>query len=406
MRLADEVRIQLKGMNPVERESAVRELREVIYEDAYETIASRDDVLACPRCGSIGIVRKGHNPDGSQRWQCRDCRRTFSKTRDTLIGRSKLPVAKWMMYVECFVDCLALRTCASRCEVSLRTAWLMRRRLLKCLERYLPKFVAGAGVSVQLDETYLRESFKGNHTKGKFVMPRTARHRGASLHKRGLGREQICIMTGVSDSDTAFAILSGRGVISKQRAIEALDGRILHGAHVMADTAAAYPGALEALGTVFEQVDAKSHRINRINTLHSNLDGFLHGFKGVSTKHLQSYLTWFLWRRSFRDDRNDSIIRQVDAQPCPGVTRDWNGIMPPYMEYWAWRHRLQVHCTYPILQGKGERHGEHAHHDHAPRPRTQGPGHEGAGAIGAEHDRSRHHLPQSRSTRKRDAIRT
>ena len=44
MRLADEVRIQLKGMNPVERESAVRELREVIYEDAYETIASRDDV--------------------------------------------------------------------------------------------------------------------------------------------------------------------------------------------------------------------------------------------------------------------------------------------------------------------------------------------------------------------------
>lgn len=216
MRLADEVRIQLKGMNPVERESAVRELREVIYEDAYETIASRDDVLACPRCGSIGIVRKGHNPDGSQRWQCRDCRRTFSKTRDTLIGRSKLPVAKWMMYVECFVDCLALRTCASRCEVSLRTAWLMRRRLLKCLERYLPKFVAGAGVSVQLDETYLRESFKGNHTKGKFVMPRTARHRGASLHKRGLGREQICIMTGVSDSDTAFAILSGRGVISKQ----------------------------------------------------------------------------------------------------------------------------------------------------------------------------------------------
>ena len=62
MRLADEVRIQLKGMNPVERESAVRELREVIYEDAYETIASRDDVLACPRCGSIGIVREGHNP--------------------------------------------------------------------------------------------------------------------------------------------------------------------------------------------------------------------------------------------------------------------------------------------------------------------------------------------------------
>jgi len=335
MRLADAVRRQLKGMSPVEREDAVRELREVLYKDAYDTITAHDDILACPHCGSVSIVRKGYNPNGSQRWMCKDCKRTFSQVRDTLIGRSKLPVAKWMMYVECFVDCLALRECASRCKVSLRTAWLMRRRLLKCLERYLPKFAAGAGVSVQLDETYLRESFKGNHTKGKFIMPRTARHRGASLHRRGLGGEQICIMTGVSDSDTAFAILGGRGVISKQRAIEALDGRILRGAQVMADTAAAYPGALETLGAQFEQTDAKGHRINRVNTLHSNLDGFLHGFRGVSTKHLQSYLTWFLWRRSLRANRDERIIRQVDAQPCPGVTRDWNGVTPPYMEYWG-----------------------------------------------------------------------
>lgn len=103
----------------------------------------------------------------------------------------------------------------------------------------------------------------------------------------------------------------------------------------MADEAAAYHGAMEILGAVFEQADAKLHRINRINTLHSNLDGFLAGFRGVSTKRLQSYLTWFPRRRSFRDDRNDGIIRQADPQLCPGVTRDWNGIMPPYVEYWG-----------------------------------------------------------------------
>lgn len=40
-------------------------------------------------------------------------------------------------------------------------------------------------------------------------------------------------MTGVTDSNTAFAVLSGRGVISKRRAIESLAGRINHGAHVM-----------------------------------------------------------------------------------------------------------------------------------------------------------------------------
>ena len=63
--------------------------------------------------------------------------------------------------------------------------------------------------------------------------------RAGSLHKRGLSREQICVMTGVTDSNTAFAVLGGRGVISKQRAIESLAERIGRGAHVMADEAAA-----------------------------------------------------------------------------------------------------------------------------------------------------------------------
>lgn len=36
------------------------------------------------------------------------------------------------------------------------------------------------------------------------------------------------------------------------------------------------------------------HAINRINSLHARLKDFMHGFKGMSTKHLQSYLAWFL----------------------------------------------------------------------------------------------------------------
>lgn len=109
-----------------------------------------------------------------------------------------------------------------------------------------------------------------------------------------------------------------------------MEDRISRGAHVMADEAA-YPGAMVALGADFEQVKASEHRINRINTLHSTLGGF----RGVGTKHLQSYLTWFLWMRCYRDDREDAIVRQMDAQDCPGGVRDWSHVWPPYMEYWG-----------------------------------------------------------------------
>lgn len=58
----------------------------------------------------VGLLREeGHNQNKTQRYRCRDCHRTFTATRDTLIGRSKLPIGKWMLYVECFIDMLPLR---------------------------------------------------------------------------------------------------------------------------------------------------------------------------------------------------------------------------------------------------------------------------------------------------------
>lgn len=216
MGFIDEIRNQLNGMGALERQQAIVELREVIYEDAYaQSRPTSEDVTACPSCGSVSVVRKGHDRDGIQRWMCKDRHRTFRNTPDTAIMRLKLRPAVWMMYLECFVDCLALRECVKRCKVSLRTAWLMRMRLIESIKRHLPKFLAGAGASVQLDETYLRESFKGNHTHGKFRLPREAHHRGTPASKRGLSREQICVMSGVSDDDSAFLTMSGHGVISK-----------------------------------------------------------------------------------------------------------------------------------------------------------------------------------------------
>ncbi len=336
MAFIDEIRRQLSDMGALERQQAIESLREVIYEDAYiQSRPTSSDMAACPRCGSVAVVRKGHDHDGVQRWLCRDCGRTFRDEPDTIITRSKLKPAVWMLYLECFVDCLPLRECAKRCRVSLRTSWLMRMRLIESLKRHLPKFLAGAGSTVQLDETYLRESFKGNHTRGKFTLPRPARHRGTPASKRGLSGEQICVMGGVADDGSMFLTMSGRGVISKTRAIAALDGRLKPGAYAVTDRASAYPATMEALGVMLTQTKADDHAINRVNTLHSLLDGFMTGFRGVSTKRLGEYLAWFLWRRTFRQDQTNVSARQINVTPCDNTVRDWAHDIPPYMDYWS-----------------------------------------------------------------------
>lgn len=304
----------MNDMTVMERRQAVTELKQLAYEAMYEPVA--DDGLACPWCGSVSYVRKGHNQNKTQRYRCRDCHRTFTATRDTLIGRSKPPIGKWMLYVECFIDMLPLCESARRCEVSLRTAWLMRVRLVTCIEQYQPAFQTRAGESVELDETYIRESFTGNHKKGEFMLPRPARHRGKNLKKRGLSKEQICMMTGISDDSSAFATLCGRGVLSTGPGVGIVGPRIGRGSRVVTDDALAYPRALETLGAEHEPTNAKKHGINHVNALHSSLKGFIAGFRRGSTKHLQTYLTWFLWKHSHTGDAARSLVRESDAQPC------------------------------------------------------------------------------------------
>lgn len=154
MTFIDSIRRQLQDMSATERQRAISSLRDLIYEDAYTHALhpATDDGVACPRCGSLDVVRKGHDHDGTQRWLCKDCHRTFRNAADTIITRSKLRPAVWMRYLECFVDRLPLRECASRCHISLRTSWLMRMRLIESIRRHLPRFHAAAGCAVQLDE--------------------------------------------------------------------------------------------------------------------------------------------------------------------------------------------------------------------------------------------------------------
>ncbi len=85
-------------------------------------------------------------------------------------------------------------------------------------EGVFPEFHVGQGRACELDETYFPESFKGNHSKGSFTLPRKPRHRGKQVHKRGLSREQICVMTGVSDTNATFFEVSGRARGPRKRA--------------------------------------------------------------------------------------------------------------------------------------------------------------------------------------------
>ncbi|MEE1208741.1 MAG: IS1595 family transposase, partial [Parafannyhessea umbonata] len=172
-------------------------------------------------------------------------------------------------------------------------------------------------------------------------LPRRAHHRGRQRRKRGLSKEQICIMSGVNDSGESFLDMAGRGSLSSQRALACLRGRVQDGAVVATDRSGAYPSALRELSAAAHHAygsrDRSGGTINHVNALHSALDGFMARYRGVSTKHLAEYLAWFRWDCSFNASSQGAgtLVRQVESCFYHTSLGDCWGVEPPYMEYWA-----------------------------------------------------------------------
>ena len=67
----------LPQMEPEERAEALRSLKKMIDEEFFELALGEQPErpeTSCPRCGSWHVVKKGHEPDGSQRYLCRSCK--------------------------------------------------------------------------------------------------------------------------------------------------------------------------------------------------------------------------------------------------------------------------------------------------------------------------------------------
>lgn len=151
-------------------------------------------------------------------------------------------------------------------------------------------------------------------------MPRRARRRGRDGVKRGISSDQVCALTAINGKGDVFVDMPCLGQLDEASAMESLSGSALAGAIVSTDRLGTYKGALARLGAaVHRRVDPGDRSagvINLVNALHSRFQGFMGGFRGVSTRRLFSYLMWFKWveqarRADGRSGRLDLLSLQV-----------------------------------------------------------------------------------------------
>ena len=62
----------------------------------------------CPLCGCIHVVRNGHRKDGTQRYVCKDCGKSFVIATNSIVSGTRKDLSVWEQYIDCMMNGLGL----------------------------------------------------------------------------------------------------------------------------------------------------------------------------------------------------------------------------------------------------------------------------------------------------------
>lgn len=255
-----------------------------------------ESIPVCPSCSSPDIIRYGHRC-GKQRFLCKDCKRTFVPTTNTVMANSHFPASVWK---EAIADTLrgnSIDYSAKRLRMYHQAVFDMRHKILLALQG-LPE-TAGVclGEVSEFDETFALDCYKGK--KLDAAVSRKPRKHGAKAEKRGITSEYLCICTGIQRKGEAFAATPNRAKPSAGELLRIFEGHIADGTLALCDGLRSYhalPGIADCIvRDCTDQEEGKPcfYHLNTVNGFHSYIKQRYHFYRGVASKYINRYNVLF-----------------------------------------------------------------------------------------------------------------
>lgn len=280
------------------------------HQTVYRLIEFDHISVECPKCNSKHVNKNGHFR-GKQRYYCCDCGASFNDFTNTFLYHNKLPIDKWIKFCRLFVDSRSLPYTSKELNITVATAFYMRHKLLDAISSSFDNVLTEI---IEADETFLPVSYKGQNN-----LPRIPRKRGKQTKMRGLSHEKVCIAVALDSSKRLLIKPICLGRVQIEGLYKLFDNHIEKGSIICTDRASAYM-------QVADELHLKHHRykntsqfdefhINHINSQHNNFKIWINRFRGVSTKYLEHYTTWYQilhLLKSLKDiDKVRSILEHV-----------------------------------------------------------------------------------------------
>lgn len=246
----------------------------------------------CPSCGFSDSLRDGKTPAGHQRWRCPCCNRAFSALTGTVLEYSKKELPVWERFITCMCYNAPIDLIAETCEITHKTAFEWRHRVLTTIDGYQDHLVLSG--RIWIDELYLTDT----------DIVRSADF----VQKRGLSKNKICIAVAIDGFENTVAIICGHGKPSSKRIKDALLSHIASGSVIVHDKERSHQALVKAAKCTDEAYKADIgdpvylEAMELANNLCSWLRRYLFRFPGMKKSNLQSYLNWFVYVFRVRRD--------------------------------------------------------------------------------------------------------
>ena len=254
----------------IRKKVKAKKLKFHIAEFIKDSLYINKKINCCPICGGKKYIKHG-TYKGIQRYKCKECMKTFSTSTNSLWSYSKKDLNIWIQFIELMMKRRSLRFCAKKLNINLATAFYWRHKILNVLKNdSVPSSLKGY---VHINKTILKENFKGS--------------RNMAVKRR----RNIWVVAAKGDDDSMLVIPALNDFWDWNLFKNKIYSKIGEEAYIV------------PYEDRYIRVQAKKHNKNllkeiqpddRIKYIIVNLRKWLGKYKGVATKYLESYLSFFV----------------------------------------------------------------------------------------------------------------
>lgn len=268
--------------------------RETNFEEFLDDICfDESGKFICRHCDSSNTLKAGINATEKQRYKCNDCGKIMIKTTGMITFSSKKGFNQWVLYLESLLNGDTIETSAEKANISLRTSFRWRHKIMYALNTLMNKEVLSDTVTV--DETLFPVVYKNKN------IPRDE----TVAKKRGMSNQKINVTCAIDSNNNIVLKVIDRGRVKADSLINAYSGLIKKDSIVVSDSLRSYHKLMDYLEIDWKKIPSKKKSLGEftldpVNRLHASLKDFIYKYKGISIKYLQGYLALFSYQRSHK----------------------------------------------------------------------------------------------------------